>query len=135
MNTRMTVRAAIVVTGLVAVLPALWAHHSFSASFKGVKPVTLVGVVTKVEWANPHMYFYMLVGNSEGKLVSWIWAGGLNALARRGWTRDLLKAGDTVKVIAYRARGGDPVASAREVVLNGGRKKVGSSSYDGGPVP
>ena len=60
---------------------------------------------------------------------------GLNALGRRGWTRDLLKVGDTVKVIACPARGGAPVASAREVVLNGGRKMVGSPSYDGGPVP
>ena len=61
--------------------------------------------------------------------------GGLNALGHRSWTRDLLKVGDTVKVIACPARGGAPVASAREVVLNGGRKMVGSPSYDGGPVP
>jgi Family of unknown function (DUF6152) len=79
---------------------------------------------------------YMLVRNNEGELVGWICEeGGLNALARRGWTRDLLKAGDTVKVIAYPARGDAPVASAREVVLNGGHQMVGSSSYDGGPVP
>lgn len=81
---------------MVAVLPALWAHHSFAGSFQAGRPVTLAGVVTRVEWANPHMYFGMWVRNNEGKLVSWICeAGGLNALARRGWTRDLLKAGDT----------------------------------------
>ena len=136
MNKRIRARAAIVVTGMLAVLPALRAHHSFSASFQGDRPVTLAGVVTKIEWANPHMYFYMLVRNDEGKVVSWICeAGGLNVLARLGWTRDLLKVGDTVKVIAYPARGGAPVASAREVVLNGGRKMVGSSAYDGGPEP
>jgi Family of unknown function (DUF6152) len=77
---------------MVAVLPAVWAHHSFTASFPAGRPVTLAGVVTRVEWANPHMYFYMLVRNNEGKLVSWICEarGGLNALARRGWTRSLL---------------------------------------------
>ena len=62
-----------------------------------------------MKWANPHMYFYRLVRNNEGKLVSEARAG-LNALGRRGWTRDLLKVGDTVKVIACPARGGAPVA-------------------------
>jgi hypothetical protein len=105
--------------------------------FQAGRAVTLAGVVNRVEWVNPHMYFNMLVRNNKGKLVSCICeAGRLNALARPGgWTRDLLKVGDTVKVIAYPARGSPPVASAREVVLSVGRKIVGSSLYDGGPIP
>ena len=73
---RITACATIVVTGRVAVLPALWVDHSFAALFRAGRPVTLAGVVTSVEWANPHMYFYMLVRNNEGKLVSWICEAG-----------------------------------------------------------
>jgi hypothetical protein len=76
MKMRITACAAIVVTGRVAVLPALWAHHSFAALCQAGIPVTLAGVVTRAEWANPHMYSYMLVRNNEGKLVSWICEAG-----------------------------------------------------------
>jgi len=122
---------------MLAFLPgSVMAHHSFLASFEGAKTITLEGVVTKVEWANPHMYFYLSVRNEEGKAVSWICeAAGPYLLTRYGWARDLLKAGDRVTVIGHPARGGAPVASAGEVVLPDGRRLPGGAGDDGGLQP
>ncbi len=92
--------------------------------------------MTKVEWSNPHTYFYLTVKTENGRTASWICeAAGPNTLARNGWAKDLIKVGDMVTVIAYPARGGSPVASAREVILNDGRKMLAGSEYDGGPRP
>lgn len=116
--------------------PPAWAHHSFASSFEGSRRITLSGVVSKVEWANPHMYFSLTVKTSDGRVANWICqAAGPNTLARLGWARDLIKVGDMVTVIAYPARGGSPVASAREVILSDGRKMLAGSEYDGGPQP
>jgi hypothetical protein len=120
---------------LLLSLPAA-AHHSFAASFDSGRKITLAGTVTRVEWANPHMYFLLSVRGTDGRAVSWICeAAGLNTLSRHGWSRDLIKTGDKVQVIGYPARGGTPVASAREVILGDGRKMPGGSPYDGGPQP
>ena len=119
----------------VLALPA-WAHHSFAASFEGGRKITLAGVVTKIEWTNPHTYFFLTIKTEHGKTANWICeAAGPNTLARHGWARDLVKVGDMVTIIAYPARGGSPVASAREVILNDGRKMLAGSEYDGGPQP
>jgi hypothetical protein len=119
---------------LLLVAIPVWAHHSFAASFEGGRRITLSGVVSKVEWSNPHMYFSLTVKASDGKVANWICqAAGPNTLARLGWARDLIKVGDMVTVIAYPARGGSPVASAREVILMDGRKMLAGSEYDGGP--
>lgn len=113
-----------------------WAHHSFAASFEGGRRITLSGVVSRVEWANPHMYFSLTVRTPDGRVANWICqAAGPNTLARLGWARGLIKVGDMVTVIAYPARGGSPVASAREVILGDGRKMLAGSEYDGGPQP
>lgn len=108
--------------------PSAEAHHSFAASFDGSKPITLAGTVTKVEWANPHMYFYLSVKGNRGKAVDWICeAAGPHTLFRHGWAKDSLKAGDMVRVFGYPARGGAFVASANEVVLSSGRKMSGET--------
>jgi hypothetical protein len=99
----------------------LWAHHSFKAEFDPAKQVTLTGVVTKVEWMNPHVWFYVDVRDGDGKVLSWsVESAGPNSLARRGWTRNSLKVGDRVTVTAYRARDGEPVASAAKVIMADG---------------
>jgi hypothetical protein len=129
-------------TGLF-VLVAAWSaagvalgHHSFSAEFDREKKVTLTGVVTKVEWTNPHTYFYMDVAEAGGKVANWaLETAGPNALFRQGWRRDSLKVGDHVTVTAYRARDDSHVASAREVVIQGGRRVFTGSAADGGPAP
>jgi hypothetical protein len=113
---------------LVAALPAL-AHHSFVAEFNAKKPVTLHGVVTKVEWSNPHARFYIDVKDESGKVSSWdLELASPNALRRLGWTRDFLQVGGEVTVVGVLAKDGSKLATARSVTLADGRKMVAGSS-------
>ena len=77
--------------GLLACLgaaPAAFAHHSFAAEFDGSKPTRLVGKITRVEWTNPHSYFYVDVVDSKGQVTNWGCEGaGPGALSRRGWRK------------------------------------------------
>ena len=107
---------------LVAVLVAVTgasAHHSFSAEFDARQPFKLTGTVTKVEWANPHVFVHVdIVDEKTGATTSWAFEmGGPNALMRAGWTRTSLKAGDRVTVEGSRARDGSPLGNAATVVL------------------
>jgi hypothetical protein len=120
--------------GLLLVPAPMPAHHSFAALFDANKPVTFTGVITKVEWSNPHIYFYMDVKDDRGTVVSWaIQIAGPESLLRRGWTRDTLRIHDRVAVTGYRARGDAHVAAAREIVFSDGRKLFTGCAYDGGP--
>jgi hypothetical protein len=99
------------------------AHHAFSNEFDETKPVTLEGVVTRIDWENPHVYFYVDVKESDGAMVNWkCETRGPSGLARRGWKRDSLKVGDKVVVSAYQARNGSHTADGRQVALADGRK-------------
>lgn len=112
----------------------LAAHHSFAAEFDAKKRITLQGVVTKVEWTNPHTYFYVDVKDESGTVVNWAFeTAGPNTLSRQGWSRLSLKIGDRVTVVGYQARDGLPIASAREVVLSDGHRIFTGSTVDGGP--
>jgi hypothetical protein len=82
-----------IMTFLASGLPVL-AHHAFSNEFDESKPITLEGVVTRIDWENPHVHFYVDVAQSDGTVVNWACeTGGPNRLAKRGWTRDSLKPG------------------------------------------
>jgi len=100
------------------------AHHSFGAEYDGNKPVTLKGVVSKIEWTNPHSHFSLDVKDEKGRIAAWQFSGyTVNALYRTGWKRDVtMKVGDTVTVFGWRARDGSNSAHAREVTFADGKK-------------
>jgi len=120
-----------------AVLPAalpLAAHHSFAAEFDGSKAIRLEGKLTKIEWTNPHSFFYLEVTAKDGAVVNWSCeAGAPGALSRRGFKRGDIKLGDTLIVDGYLAKDGSHLIDARRVTLPDGRIVSGGSAGDGGP--
>ncbi len=109
--------------GLFAAAAPVFAHHSFAAEFDGQKRITLTGVVSKVDWVNPHAYIYIDVKGEDGSVVNWgIETGAPNVLYRQGWRKDDLKVGDKVTLDAFVAKDGSHTAAAFEVKLPDGRK-------------
>ncbi len=138
MTRRRTGMAAVMLIVLCAA--AARAHHSFGAEYDLNKPLTLSGVITKVEWTNPHSHFYLDVKDQTGKVVNWQYEGYNPAvLLRVGWKRDtMLKVGDTITVSGWQARDGGNWAHAREITLPGGKKLFfgpPAGTGDGGNQP
>jgi uncharacterized protein DUF6152 len=124
----------ILVVGTVVCLslPAALAHHSFAAQYDRSKSVTLTGTVTKIEWMNPHVYFYMDVKGDDGKVTNWACEMGNPAgLYRRGWKKEALKIGGTVVVSGSLAKDGSSLLNASTVTLDGKRLFAGSSGEEG----
>ena len=110
------------------------AHHSFMAEFDQLKPMTVTGVVTKIEWQNPHAFFYLEAKDESGRLVKWSFQTATpNALTNRGWKRESVKVGDQVTVQGYLARHGSNFAAARSVLMPNGKKVFTGTMDDGGP--
>lgn len=130
----MKFRIAIVIAAvglLVSTVPA-FAHHSFAAEFDSAQRVNLTGVVTKVEWTNPHVWFWINVTDeTTGKVTNWgLEMGSPNALSRDGgWTANTMKPGMVVTVTASRAKDGSNKANTASVLVNG--KKLGGASSQG----
>ena len=113
---------------------ALFAHHAFQAEYDATKPVKVTGVVKKVEWMNPHIWFYVDVKDDSGKVTTWGFSGGPpGMLQRRGITRDVLKVGDVIKVEGFRAKDGSNNASGGNVTFADGKKLFLGSSGTGAP--
>jgi len=128
---KIRVLAVLVLAMVVASAMPVLAHHSFAAEFDTTKPVNLVGVVTKVEWMNPHTYFYIDVKDAEtGQVTNWACEmGSPNGLTRQGWTRNTLHIGLVVTMEGTRAKDGSNRANARNVLVDG--KKLGAASSEG----
>jgi len=99
------------------------AHHSFAAEYDANTAVMLTGVVTKVEWTNPHAYVYLDVKDETGKVANWAFEGyPPNTLKRTGFSRDLLKSGDVISITGYRARYSPNRAAGRQITMADGRR-------------
>ena len=116
---------------VVATAPAL-AHHSFSSEFDAAQQITLKGKVTRIAWTNPHVWIYMNVPDETGKLVNWGFEmGAPHQVQARGWSRELLKAGDELVVVGSRARDGSNRMNARNVTWAATGKTLGAASSEG----
>jgi hypothetical protein len=133
----MKIRWAVVVAGawlLMCVVPAL-AHHSFAVQYDANKPVEMKGVVTKVEWTNPHARFYVDVKDDKGGVTNWNFEiASPNVLVRNGWKPNTLKIGDAISVTGYLQRvaptSGPMMAIAGSVTASDGRKLFASANSD-----
>jgi uncharacterized protein DUF6152 len=149
---RAQVTMLVAAVGLLAAAIPIRAHHSFAAEFDSEKGVKLTGTVTKVEWMNPHTYFYIDVteicegaGNASEtntwkctpadptRPPNWgLEMGSPNGLMRQGWKRTSMKVGDVVTVEGSRSKDGSNIGNARSVMLSGGQRLFAASSQGGG---
>jgi hypothetical protein len=113
-----------------AQVPA-YAHHSFSAVFDAAKPVSLTGTIVRVEWMNPHIWFYIEVAEPNGRVTEWGFsAAPPGVLMRRGIMKDALQIGSVVNVEGFRARDGSNNASGGSVTFPDGRNVLTASNED-----
>ena len=108
------------------------AHHSFAAEYDAKKPFEMKGVITKVDWMNPHVYFYIDVRDESGKTVNWAFEmGPPRLLERGGWKKNTMKEGDEVIVAGTLAKDGGKHGNARSVTVAATGQKLGAASSEG----
>ena len=124
----------LIAASLLFTIPT-WAHHAFAAEFDIKKPVKLQGIVTKMEWINPHAWIHIDVKGPDGKVTSWMVEGGTpNILLRRGFTKQSLQEGTVVIVEGYQAKNGENRANGSNITFtNGKRLFLGGSNPDEKP--
>src|SRR5580692_1633470 len=116
---------------LLAASAPMMAHHSFSAEYDAQKKVVLKGIVTKIDWMNPHVYFYIDVEDQAGKVTNWGFEmGPPQGLQRAGWTKNTMKVGDEVVVDGSLAKDGSNQGNARSVTMASTGKKLGGASSE-----
>ena len=122
-------RVLVAGAGLALFSGSMLAHHSFEAQYDRSQTIPMTGVVTKVEWLNPHARFYIDVEDESGAVVNWnMELGSPNGLTRAGWSRHTLQIGEKVAVMASLARDGTNMANAREITVADGKKIFTASS-------
>jgi hypothetical protein len=126
MKSRLRVSISAILLMACVLIPGtrLEAHHSFGAEYDADKPITLKGVITRIEWENPHCHIYVDVKEAGGAVKNWKFEGyPPNVLARTGFKKDVtLKIGDALTIFAWQARSGPGLAHARELTLANGKK-------------
>ena len=131
---RTKLAAILIGVGLLGAAQRAGAHHAFSAEFDANRPVKLQGTVTKMDWVNPHAWIYIDVRKADGTVEKWMIEGGTpNAMFRRGFTKDSLKAGTEIVVDGYQAKNGTLRANGRDLRLPDGRTLFVGSSGTGAP--
>ena len=131
----MRTKLALLVAGIALLTGTrtIMAHHSFSAEFDANKPFKMTGTVTKVEWMNPHTFFYIDVKDEKtNKVTNWAMEmGSPNGLMRAGWTRNTMKVGDSVTVEGSLAKDGSHTGNARAVVMTATGQRLFAASSQG----
>jgi Family of unknown function (DUF6152) len=132
MKLRSVMGCVIFLSAFAAAVPAS-GHHSFAAEYDSTKPVKLTGNVTRVDWQNPHVYFYIDVKTADtGRVENWAFEmGAPSVIARQGWTKTTMKVGDVVIVEGTRAKDGGTHGNARSVYMASTGKKLGAGSSEG----
>jgi exonuclease VII large subunit len=132
MTMRLRAFAILGVTGVLMAAAPLLAHHSFAAEYDAKKPIELKGTITKVDWMNPHVYFYIDVKDDSGKISNWAFEmGPPRLLERGGWKKSTMKEGDEVIVSGTLAKDGGKHGNARSVTLANTGQKLGGASSEG----
>jgi hypothetical protein len=127
--------ALILVSGLLLSAVPAGAHHAFATEFDANKPVSIKGIVTKIDWSNPHVWFYLNVKKDDGTIENWGFEmGGPNSLRNSGWTRETMKIGDEVVVEGSLARNGSRNVNAKNVTMASTGKKLGAASSQANTV-
>ena len=132
---RMSLAIVIASFSLLGGAAPIWAHHAFAAEFDSSKPIKLRGVVTKMEWINPHAWIHIDVKNPDGTVTSWMVEGGSpNTLLRNGFTKASLPVGTEIVVDGYQAKDASNKLNGRDITFPDGRKLfVGSNGQQGPP--
>jgi hypothetical protein len=116
---------------LMAAAAPMLAHHAFAAEYDSTKPVKVTGAISKVEWTNPHIWFYVDVKDDSGKITTWGFSGGPpGMLQRRGINKSVLKIGDIVTVEGFRAKDASFNGTGGNVTFADGRKVFAGSAED-----
>lgn len=132
-----TLLSLLLAAGVVAgSATSLLAHHSFAAEFDDTKPLKITGTLTKVEWTNPHIWYYVDVKNPDGTITKWALSGGApGQLMRRGIRKDQLVVGSVVNVEGFHAKDGSHNGFGSRVTYADGRNVFTATQQDRQSAP